>query len=93
MRRGPQVLDVGGPEGLYTDGGPIKLELVGLVFEAGPRRALLTERRRGVECEAARGRRERGPFCSSECGAALTGWVAPGGPVKYSLVIPSVLIS
>ena len=56
MRRGPQVLDVGGPEGLYTDGGPIKLELVGIVFETGPRRALFTERRRGVECEAARGR-------------------------------------
>ena len=56
MRRGPEILDVGGPEGLYADGGPLKLELVGVVFAAGPRRALFTARRRGVECEAARGR-------------------------------------
>ena len=56
MRRGPEVLDVGGPEGLYAYRRSIKLELVGLVFAAGPRRALFTEGRRGVECEAARGR-------------------------------------
>ena len=75
---------MGGPEGLYADGGPIKLELVGIVFEAGPRRALFTERRRGVECEAARGRRERGPERAPKCGAApRDGRLAPGGPVKF----------
>ena len=60
------------------------MELVGFVFAAGPRRALFTERRRGVERQAARGRRERGPERAPECGAApRSGWVAPGGPVKF----------
>ena len=37
-------------------GRSIFLELVGVVFQKGPRRALFAERRRGVEREAARGR-------------------------------------
>ena len=76
MRRGPQVLDVGGPEGLYADGGPLDVELVGFVFAAGPRRALFTARRRGVERQAARCRGQLRSYCSSVGGAARLGQLA-----------------